>query len=135
MICAAWLHDTIEDAKFSYDSIATAFNKRVADIIIFQSEDKSKSWKERKQHTLDEFLSCDDEGIKIVLLADKLSNVRDLRRSYDELGEKLWDSFTVKDKKLHGWYYMGLCDRLASLEMYEEYKEYKNLVTSGLFGV
>ena len=56
---------------------------------------------------LTELLSCDDEGIKIVLLADKLSNVRDFHRSYGELGEKLWDSFTVKDK---------------------------NLVTSGLFG-
>ena len=134
LICAAWLHDTIEDAKFTYDSIATAFNKRIADIIIFQSEDKTKTWKERKQHTLNELQSCNDDGIKMVLLADKLCNVRDMHRSYDEIGEKLWESFTVKDKKLHGWYFMGLCNGLASLEGYDAYKEYKALVTSGLFG-
>ena len=133
LICAAWLHDTIEDAKFSYDSILNAFNKRIADIVYFQSEDKSKSWKERKQHTIDELSVCDDEGIKIVILADKLSNIRDTHLNYAEVGEKIWDRFNVKDKKLHGWYYMGIRDCLSSLEPYEAYKEYKWLVND-MFG-
>ena len=133
LISAAWLHDTMEDAKFSHESISAAFNKRIADIVNFQSEDKSKSWKERKQHTIDELHACDDEGIKIVVLADKLSNIRDMHRNYAEIGEKLWERFNVKDKNLHGWYYTGVCDGLSSLESYEAYSEFKELVTA-MFG-
>jgi len=51
LICSALLHDVAEDSHMSYDSIAAMFNERVADLVFFQSEDKSKSWKERKQHT------------------------------------------------------------------------------------
>ena len=130
LISAAWLHDTMEDAKFNHESIAAAFNKRIADIVSFQSEDKNKSWKERKQHTIDELRACDDEGIKIVVLADKLSNIRDMHRHYSEVGEKLWERFNVKDKKLHGWYYTGVCDGLSSLESYEAYSEFRKLVTT-----
>ena len=133
LICAAWLHDTMEDAKFSHECISAAFNKRIADIVCFQSEDKSRSWKERKQHTIDELMACDDEGIKIVALADKLSNIRDMHSNFAEVGEKLWDRFYVKDKKLHGWYYMGLRDALTSLESYEAYREFRALAGS-LFG-
>ena len=127
LICAALLHDVAEDTKMSYESISLMFNKKIADIVFFQSEDKSKSWKERKQHTIDELKKITDNDIKIVCLADKLSNIRSISRDYAVLGEKLWERFNA-GKDMQAWYYKGLADSLASLGAYPAYKEFKGLV-------
>jgi len=127
LICAALLHDVAEDTKMSYESISLMFNKKIADIVFFQSEDKSKSWKERKQHTIDELKKITDNDIKIVCLADKLSNIRSISSDYAVLGEKLWERFNA-GKDMQAWYYKGLADSLASLETYPAYREFKKLV-------
>jgi myo-inositol-1(or 4)-monophosphatase len=127
LICAALLHDVAEDVKMSYESISVMFSKKIADLVFFQSEDKSKSWQERKQHTIDELKNVDDDDIKIVCLADKLSNIRSMSRDYAVLGEKLWERFNA-DKDMQSWYYQGLVDSLASLAGYAAYQEFKELV-------
>ena len=127
LICSALLHDVAEDAKMSYDSILTMFNKRIADLVFFQSEDKSKSWRERKQHTISELQKSDDNDIKIVCLADKLSNMRSMSRDYAVLGEKLWARFNA-GKSEQAWYYRGLADSLISLSEYPAYREFAELV-------
>lgn len=128
LICAAILHDTIEDVYVSYETIKDMFNERVADIVKAESEDKSKSWKERKKHTIDYLREEKDEDIKIVALADKLSNIKSMYRDEKVLGDKLWERFNEKDKSEQGWYYKGMVDSLSSLEKYDEYKEFKQLV-------
>jgi len=128
LICSALLHDVAEDSHISYESISKMFNKRIADLVFFQSEDKSKSWKERKQHTITELSKLEDDDIKIVCLADKLANMRATSRDFKALGDSLWERFNVSDKKEQGWYYKGLCDSLASLKKYQPYHEFKKLV-------
>ena len=128
LICSALLHDVAEDSHIGYDSISTMFNKRIADLVFFQSEDKSKSWKERKQHTINELSKVEDNDIKIVCLADKLANIRAISNDYRILGDSLWERFNVSDKKEQGWYYNGLCNCLASLAAYPAYQEFKRLV-------
>ena len=127
LICAALLHDVAEDTKMSYDSITVMFGERIADHVFSQSEDKSKSWKERKQHTIDELKKSNDDDIKIICLADKLSNIRSMSRDYAVLGEKLWERFNA-DKEMQRWYYKGLAESLASLAAYPAYHEFKELV-------
>lgn len=128
LICAAILHDTTEDAHVSYETIAVMFGKRIADLVKSQSEDKTKSWSERKNHTIDSLREEKDEDIKIVCLGDKLSNIRSLYRDYEIDKEKLWQRFNVKDKNMHGWYYKALVESLSSLDEYKEYMEFKELV-------
>ena len=133
LICSALLHDVAEDSYMSYESIMSMFNKKIADLVFFQSEDKNKSWKERKQHTIDKLKELKDEDIKIVCLADKLSNMRAISRDLDSLGDELWKRFNVSDKKEQGWYYKGLCDSLSSLETCPAYLEFRELVNK-IFG-
>lgn len=128
LICAAILHDTVEDAKVGYEALKIIFNERITELVKAQSEDKSKSWQERKQHTIDYLNSIEDEDIKIVALGDKLSNMRAIHKDYIKLGEKLWERFNVKEKSKHGWYYMSLVNSLKSLDKYMEYQELKELV-------
>ncbi len=128
LICGAILHDTIEDVHVSYESIATMFNKRIADLVASQTEDKTKSWVERKNHTIKSLQEENDEDIKIICLGDKLSNIKSINRDYQIEKENLWERFNMKDKNMHGWYYKGLVESLSSLYNYNEYQEFKNLV-------
>ncbi|MDR1537811.1 MAG: HD domain-containing protein [Clostridiales bacterium] len=127
LICAAFLHDAAEDAHMSWDALAYEFNDHVADLVFSQTEDKSKIWKERKQHTLDALKEANEE-MKILTLADKLSNIRSIDKDYAQFGDDLWQRFKVKEKKEHAWYYHGICENLRGLESYEQFKELKRLV-------
>lgn len=128
IICAAILHDVVEDAKVKHETIVEMFNKRVSELVMSQSEDKSKTWKERKQHTVEFLKQVEDEDIKIISLADKLANIRAMYRDYITEGDKLWERFNEKDKSEQGKYYMGLIEGLSSLCDNSFYQEYKNLV-------
>ena len=134
IIAAAWLHDTIEDCENVTGEILQAkFGNRVAAIVIQESEDKSKSWMERKGHTITQ-LNTEPREVQLVALGDKLSNIRDIDRDYPVVGEKLWERFRMKDKQIIGWYYKGVQDSLRKLLGHTEaYKEYSDLVDK-IFG-
>ena len=125
IITAAILHDTVEDCPgVTPDLIKEEFGERVASMVSAESEDKSRSWEERKAHTLESLNDDTALGIKLIALGDKLSNIRSLHHDYETGGEKIWDKFNMKDKSKQGWYYMGLRDSLKSLEAYPEYEEF-----------
>ena len=125
VICAAVLHDTIEDCRgITWDVLKLRFGSRVADMVAQESEDKSKSWEERKGATISRLQEAPVE-VQMIGLADKLSNMRDIDRDYPVVGEDLWNRFRMKDKKTIGWYYRGiqeaLRERFARVPAYEEY--------------
>ena len=133
VICASLLHDTNEDSKINLETLEMIFNKKVADLVKAQSEDKSKEWKERKQHTINFLLRKTQRGIKIVSLADKLANMRAMKKDYEQVGDELWKRFTVTEKSEHAWYYTSLVNCFDELKETDAYKEYKALVES-VFG-
>lgn len=53
VIVAGILHDTLEDTDTTPQEIEKEFGKDILAIVQTESEDKSKTWKERKQHTID----------------------------------------------------------------------------------
>lgn len=125
VICAAILHDTIEDcAGVSQRILAQEFSERVAYMVARESEDKSKTWMERKTATIEHLRNASYE-IQMIGLADKLSNMRDIDRDYPVMGEELWKRFRMKDKQVIGWYYKGVRDalegRFKGVAAYEEY--------------
>lgn len=99
VISAAILHDTIEDCKgVTREVLAENFSERVASLVAQESEDKSKSWMERKGSTIERIRTASFE-VQMIGLADKLSNMRDIDRDYPVVGEDLWNRFRMKDKK------------------------------------
>ncbi len=112
IIAAAWLHDTVEDCPNVTPSIIEEkFGKRVAEIVVSESEDKTMSWKERKGNTI-ERLKVSSLEVQYVALADKLSNMRDIDRDYLIHGENLWMRFRMKEKAMIAWYYKELRESL-----------------------
>ena len=129
VVCAAILHDTIEDCKqVDEELIRHEFGTRIASLVAQESEDKSKTWMERKSHTIEHLKAAPIE-VQMIALADKLSNMRDIDRDYPECGEELWNRFRMKDKNVIGWYYKSIRDVLAdSLSTQKAYQEYCDLV-------
>ncbi|MCB7318824.1 HD domain-containing protein [Lacrimispora sp. 210928-DFI.3.58] len=132
MIAAALLHDVVEDAGVTRKELEERFGTRVADLVMEESEDKSKSWQERKSATIDHLALASREA-KILALGDKLSNMRCTARDYLLLGDGLWERFNEKDKGKHAWYYWGIARGCRELEEHVYYKEYIMLCQS-VFG-
>ena len=52
LICAGLLHDTIEDGGVTPDELKREFGEEVLRLVLFDTENKKLSWKERKDATL-----------------------------------------------------------------------------------
>jgi len=132
VVAAAILHDTLEDTILDYSDLVSDFGSNVADMVLSVSENKrkdkpeSETWKIRKQESLEHYRALDTET-KIVLLADKLSNMRSMKEDYGVMGDGLWQKFNQKDKNEHKWYYGSLGRVLKELDSTDEYKEYMEL--------
>lgn len=129
IISAAILHDTIEDCEgVTEDTLRELFSQRVAAIVAQESEDKSKTWIERKTATINGIRKAPRE-VQLIGLADKLSNMRDIDRDYPVAGEELWQRFRMKDKNMIGWYYKGVRESLReTLGETKAFKEYCELI-------
>ncbi|HHX61347.1 MAG TPA: bifunctional (p)ppGpp synthetase/guanosine-3',5'-bis(diphosphate) 3'-pyrophosphohydrolase [Epulopiscium sp.] len=128
VVAAAILHDVIEDTDLTYQDLSKDFSDRVLELVRLQSEDKSKSWQERKEWTIESLENNEDMAFEIVTLADKLSNLRSIERDYQTQGDDLWERFNVKEKSKHKWYYSSIIENIKHLKDTREYKEYKDLL-------
>jgi len=80
IVSAALLHDTIEDTQTTAEELAERFGSRIASIVVEVTDDKSLSKQERKQLQIEHAPHLSEEA-KLVKLADKISNVRDILTS------------------------------------------------------
>jgi len=77
---AAILHDTVEDTETTLEEIEEIFGSKMRSIIDDVSDDKNLPKQERKRLQIEHASKCSHEA-KLVKLADKLYNLRDLERS------------------------------------------------------
>ncbi|KRT81721.1 hypothetical protein AMK59_5398 [Oryctes borbonicus] len=80
VIQAALLHDTVEDTNTTFEEIKNHFGKEVHDIVVEVTDDKSLSWRQRRDLQIKNAGSSSYKA-KLVKLADKLYNLRDLQRT------------------------------------------------------
>lgn len=76
---AALLHDTVEDTDTTLQEITDTFGEKVASIVGEVSDDKSLPSAERKRLQVLHAPTC-SHSAKLVKLADKLYNIRDMLR-------------------------------------------------------
>ena len=129
LICAALLHDVMEDCGVDYCAISKMFNEQIATVVDELSEIKSQTWEERKSHTIEMLKTTATEDIKVVKLADALSNIRSISRD-DFKKQGYWERFNVSDVGKHAWHYRGLLEGLKDLKEFGAYTEFDYLVRS-----
>lgn len=77
ILCAALLHDTVEDTSTTAEEIGHVFGQRVCQLVFEVSDDKSLPKQERKRLQIVN-APRKSGGAKLVKIADKISNLRDL---------------------------------------------------------
>ena len=77
IICAALLHDTIEDTKTTAEELTAIFGDKVTGIVLEVTDDKSLDKAVRKEEQVRHAPHISHEA-KLVKLADKICNLRDL---------------------------------------------------------
>ena len=133
VIAAAVLHDVVEDTEVTAEQLESEFGERIASLVCSDSEDKredrpaAETWEIRKRETLERIPKASRDE-QIIILADKLANLRSVYNDYTEIGDALWNRFNVKDKSKHEWYYSGIAERLDKVKNSNAFKEYLELL-------
>ena len=80
VICAALLHDTIEDTETTAEELQYYFGKAISKIVLEVTDDKNLPKAERKLLQIEHARHASKRA-KLVKLADKISNLRDILNS------------------------------------------------------
>ena len=140
VMCAAVLHDVVEDTTRTIEEIEDKFGTKVAMLVGSETEDKRRdlppnlTWRIRKEETLERLKTSNDIGVKAMWMADKLSNVRSFYSAYLVQGDSFWNLFHQKDKKEQAWFYKEIYKALKPyFENTLAFKEYTQILIE-LFG-
>jgi guanosine-3',5'-bis(diphosphate) 3'-pyrophosphohydrolase len=80
VLCAAVLHDTLEDTQTTLSELTEQFGEEVASVVAEVSDDRSLPKAERKARQVERAARI-SESARLVKLADKICNLRDIVRS------------------------------------------------------
>ena len=79
-LCAALLHDTVEDTDTTADELTREFGTAISGVVLEVTDDRSLLKAERKRLQVEHAATISDRA-KLVKLADKISNLRDVATS------------------------------------------------------
>lgn len=79
-LCGALLHDTVEDTETSEQELRDEFGAEIAGIVMEVTDDKNLEKAQRKQLQIEHAAHISDKA-KLVKLADKICNLRDINSS------------------------------------------------------
>ncbi|WP_433945549.1 HD domain-containing protein [Paenibacillus sp. SN-8-1] len=125
VVIAGLLHDTLKDTDTTEEDIYNRFGREVLRLVEGTSEpDITQPWESRKEHTL-EVLKRADLAIRQIACADKLHNLRSIRRDIEAYGDEVWNRFNRGYEELR-WYYtslvesLGYASRFALLDTFQD---------------
>lgn len=115
VVAAGFLHDVVEDTKYTIKDIEREFGKDIATLVMGASEpDKSLSWEDRKKHTIEETKKLPFRN-KLVICADKINNLEDLFLKFEKNGNRDFSAFK-RGEESQRWYYTNIYESLISGE-------------------
>ena len=120
VLIAGLFHDIVEDTGCTLDDIRQKAGERVAFLVSSLTENKRKgidpalTWEVRKREMLERTRTAPLE-VRMIAVADKLSNLRSIAREYREIGDRIWMRFHVHEKEKHAWYYNRMLEVTSAL--------------------
>lgn len=131
-ICAALLHDTIEDCEgVTFELLSETFNPSVAAIVLEVSKDKKHAtWKETKEAYIAAIRQASEPAL-IVAAADKMTNMESYFSSLVGNPEQTAALFKGSPEE-YIWYYKNILDilmqRLPAHKVTEDYLKLFNSI-------
>jgi guanosine-3',5'-bis(diphosphate) 3'-pyrophosphohydrolase len=113
VVCAAYLHDVVEDEGVTADEIAERFGSEVAELVLAVSDEPQdpetgarRAWMDQKRLTV---RGVRDAAPAVVLLkaADLCSNVDSLLAGHARVGRAVWRRYPAGAAR-HSGYYLAL---------------------------
>jgi guanosine-3',5'-bis(diphosphate) 3'-pyrophosphohydrolase len=95
VLCAGWLHDTIEDTETSFDDLYEQFGSEIAVMVSSLTKDKKLSRKKRNQAYVVQLKEASFNA-KLIKLCDVSANLSDLKNYEASKSKKLRQ---VKEKR------------------------------------
>lgn len=115
ILAAAVLHDVIEDCGVTEDMLCEQFGARVTRLVLSETQrhdgDPCVTWDARKKEAIAR-IARGGRSVKLIALADKLSNMRAIHRDYDRDSDTMFLRFHQHDKSRHAWYYRSMVSLL-----------------------
>jgi (p)ppGpp synthase/HD superfamily hydrolase len=104
VLAAALLHDVVEDSETTVEELRELFGDEVAGMVGALTDDESiDSYRQRKAEHRERVAAAGPEALAIYA-ADKLTNIRTLRRAYEAEGDSVEEEFKVPiDLKAEIW--------------------------------
>ena len=88
LLCAGWLHDTIEDTDTTFDDLHEQFGSRIAVLVSTLSKDMSLTRKKREQVYVTQLKEASFDA-KLIKLCDISANLSDLKNWNASKSKKL----------------------------------------------
>ena len=113
LLCAALLHDVLEDTDTTPYQLKKEFGVKITEFVKMVSEplkhkneskeERKKSWLSRKKHTI-KIMKTANRKIKLLSCSDKLANLLDMHDDLKKGKGNLWKRFNAPRGKVK-WYY------------------------------
>ena len=138
VIVAALLHDVVEDTPVKMHDLIRIFGVFVADLVADVTENKrndqppEETWLLRKKEMVVRVAGA-SKDVKIISLADKLSNLKSIKKDQQEYGDVVCTWFH-QGKEQQAWFYRTMKEQYTGLKSTAAWKQYDNLVKE-MFGV
>ena len=135
VVASGYLHDVVEDTKYTLDDIKSIFGEDIADLVNVASEpDKSLSWEERRKHTIEKTKNLPLRK-KLVIAADKINNLEDLAITFAKTGKRDFSRFN-RGEEQQRWYCSSIYESLIynedeSAPIFQRLKNVLDIVYNG----
>ncbi len=119
VVCAALLHDSLEDTDTTEEEISSLFGERVLELVLSvtekkEIEGKKLTWKERKADYLIRLEAASD-GAVLIAAADKIDNIESKLEAFEKEGKSLLSRWGQPPES-YLWYH-GEVARIAGERM------------------
>ena len=137
VICAGVLHDTLEDTHYTKEQLKQDFGDEVYGLVLFcteegntadtSKEEEIRTWKIRKEKSLEKLTQGGKEEEMLVFLADKFSNIKSMYEEKLIVGDDIWNKFNASYEEIK-WYYTQILeltqDALSKRRVHQLYSHY-----------
>ncbi len=104
VIAAGLLHDVLEDVPhYRLADLKRDFGKKVADLVLEVTEEKSLPWQERKKKYINHLKTASKRAL-LIAAADKIHNLKSHTEDHLEFGMEMWKKFNASPEK-NLWFY------------------------------
>ncbi|HOX30072.1 MAG TPA: HD domain-containing protein [Candidatus Paceibacterota bacterium] len=94
IIAAALVHDVLEDTDYSEDKLREELGDDAIDIVKTLTADNTLPWPEKKKKYAQN-VKNGSAAVKMVALADKITNLENLLEAHKKQGKAVWDRFNA----------------------------------------